>query len=78
MKPLLASLVITTTLLGAAPASADPGSDCGFHDPRLCDLSKTYFCPDTGTYVPALAPCPSLVVGPYSPGGRTPNGGLAQ
>lgn len=77
MKLLLAGIA-AAALLGAAPASADPSSDCGLSDPRLCDPSRVYYCPDTGSMVTWLAPCPSLSTGPYSPGGLTPNGGLAQ
>lgn len=71
MKLLLAGLV-AAALFGAAPASADP--DCGFHDPRLCDPSKMYFCPDSGQFVTWLQYCPALVLGPRLPG-SPPEGG---
>jgi hypothetical protein len=76
MRLLLCTLA-AAALLSAAPVSADPAS-CGFSDPRLCDPSKVYYCPDTGQMATWLAPCPSLIQGPYLPGGRTPDGGLAQ
>jgi hypothetical protein len=77
MKLLLAGLA-AVALFGAAHAAADPGSDCGFHDPRLCDPSRMYFCPDSQQWVSWLQYCASLSQGPYLPGGRTPDGGLAQ
>jgi hypothetical protein len=79
----LIALCGLSPLAGVGTASADPGSNCaGLHDVRLCDLSKTYFCPDTGTYLPALTPCPAYVIGPHRagmpPDDVTPNGGIAQ
>lgn len=69
-------LVAAAALLASAPpASADP-TDC--FDPRLCsDPGQVYYCPDTGQFGSIYAPCPSLVTGPYQPGGLTPNEGLA-
>ncbi len=78
MKPAL--VFSTATLLAslgiglAGTAAADPAS-C--FDERLCgDLSDVYYCPDTGSVVGPFAPCPSLVTGPYAPGGLQPNEGL--
>jgi hypothetical protein len=76
VKLLLAGVL--AALVCAAPAAADPGPDCGLSDQRLCEPSQVHYCPDTGQMVPWLAPCPSLSIGPYLPGGLTPNGGLAQ
>lgn len=60
--------------LGTSPAG--PGPALCF-DQRLCgDLSDVYYCPDTGAVASAFAPCPSLVTGPYRPGGLRPNEGL--
>jgi hypothetical protein len=78
MKLLLAGILAAATVLCAAPANAKPGSDCGFHDSRLCDPSRMYFCPDSQQWVSWLQYCASLSQGPYLPGGRTPNGGLSQ
>lgn len=78
MKTLLAGVMAAAAVFSAAPAGADPGSGCGYSDPRLCNPSKVYFCPDTGQFGSWLAYCPSIVQGPYLPGGRTPDGGLAQ
>ncbi len=76
---LLISLGGLIGMLLAPDAHADPVSPCGLHDQRLCDLSKTYFCPDTGTYLTALTPCPAYVVGPHRagmpPDDVTPNRG---
>lgn len=59
----------------AGTADADPGY-C--FDQRLCgDLDDVYFCPDTGAVVGAFSACPSLVTGPYAPGGLRPNQGLS-
>jgi len=64
----LASVLAGVTLLGAAPtAIADP-DQCSFHDQRLCNPSKTAFCPDTGTFVTFMQLCPSLVIGPHRAG----------
>jgi hypothetical protein len=74
MKLLLAGILAAATVLGAAPAHADPGSDCGLHDPRLCgDPSKIYYCPSTHGMVTWLQPCPALVLGPYGPGNPSPS-----
>ena len=77
MKLFLASTLAAAALLGAAPAGADPAS-CGFNDPRLCSPGKVFWCPDSHQWVSWLQYCPSLSQGPYLPGGRTPDGGLAQ
>ncbi|MEB3019787.1 hypothetical protein [[Mycobacterium] crassicus] len=70
----IAALVASLGIGLAASAGADP-ADC--FDQRLCgDLSDVYYCPDTGKVVGAFAPCPSLVTGPYAPGGLRPNQGL--
>jgi hypothetical protein len=77
IKLFLASTLAAAALLGAAPAGADPAS-CGFSDPRLCSPGKAFWCPDSHQWVSWLQYCPSLSQGPYLPGGRTPDGGLAQ
>lgn len=68
MKLLLAVLLAAAALLSAAPASADPSSDCSFHDQRLCHPDKVAFCPDTGQMVTFMQLCPSLVIGPHRAG----------
>nr|WP_231997452.1 hypothetical protein [Mycobacterium sp. 1245111.1] len=66
MRPLIvAGLAIGAALIAAAPAQADP---CGYNDVRLCDPSKVYYCPSTGTWGGWLAPCSNYVVGPRGPG----------
>lgn len=76
LTPFLFSVSIIAAALGmAAPAGADP-ADC--YDQRLCgDLGDVYYCPDTGAVVGAFGACPSLVTGPYAPGGLGPNEGLS-
>lgn len=54
----------------ATPAQADPDDGGVGSGP-----SKVHFCPDTGQMVSWLAPCPSLITGPYLPGGLVPNSG---
>jgi hypothetical protein len=79
MRLVIATTLAAAAVLSAAPASADPSAGCsGLNDPRLCNPSKVYYCPDTGQFGSWLSYCPSLVQGPYEPGGRTPEGGLAQ
>jgi hypothetical protein len=80
-RTFFAGLLVSTTLLGAAlpVAQADPVPSCpGLNDPRLCNPSRMYWCPDTQRMVTWLQYCASLTQGPYLPGGRTPDGGLAQ
>jgi hypothetical protein len=79
-RTLLAVLLAAAAVLGAAPvAHSDPVPSCpGMNDPRLCNPSRMYWCPDTQRMVTWLQYCPSLTQGPYLPGGRTPDGGLAQ
>ncbi|OBK83761.1 hypothetical protein [Mycolicibacter sinensis] len=75
MRAFLAVVVASFGLGVAAPAHADPA---GCFDQRLCgDLSDVYYCPDTGAVVGAFGACPSLVTGPYAPGGLRPNQGLS-
>lgn len=64
-------------VIGAAGAAVATPALCS--DARLCgdDLGDVYYCPDTGKVVGAFAPCPSLVTGPYAPGGLRPNQGLS-
>lgn len=66
---LLAAIGIAA-VLAAAPAQADPDDGGVGSGP-----SKVHYCPDTGQMVSWLAPCPSLITGPYLPGGLVPNGG---
>lgn len=69
-----AALVAALGFGSAATAHAVPAI-CS--DQRLCgNLSDVYFCPDTGSVVGAFGACPSLVTGPYAPGGLRPNEGL--
>lgn len=70
MKPIIAAAALTAlwSLAGAGVASADPGSGCGFHDPRLCDPGRMYWCPDSQQWVTWMQPCSNYVVGPYAPG----------
>ena len=77
MRLLLAGILAAAAVLSSAPATADPAG-CGYHDPRLCDPSRMYWCPDSQQWVSWLQYCGSLSQGPYLPGGRTPSGGLAQ
>lgn len=73
----LAGACVVAYLGGAPAAHASPS--CTMSDPLLCQSpSKVYYCPDNGRMVPWLGACPSLVVGPYAPGGLQPNGGLAK
>jgi len=79
MRTALVAIAIALLTAGgvgsAATAQADPAL-C--HDQRLCrDLSKVYYCPGTGAVVGPFASCPSLVTGPYAPGGLRPNTGLS-
>ncbi len=46
-----------------------PAKPCTATQPCL----TPQYCPDTGKFVVGYAPCPSLVVGPYAPGGLQPN-----
>lgn len=75
MKRLLISIMVTgSALLWLAwPADADPyGPKC--FDQRLCgDLGNVHYCPSTGGMVGPFTSCPSLVTGPYAPGGLQPN-----
>jgi hypothetical protein len=81
-RSLFATLLAAAGLLGAAPpavAHADPVPSCpGLNDPRLCNPGRMFWCPDTHRMVTWLQYCSSLTQGPYLPGGRTPDGGLAQ
>lgn len=77
-KRALIALSALAPLAGIGVVNADPGSECGYSDSRLCDPSRVYYCPSTGTFGSWLAACPDLVQGPYEPGGRRPDGGLAQ
>jgi hypothetical protein len=61
-------LTALAPLTAVGIANADPANCAGFHDPRLCDLSKVYYCPDTGNFVPALTTCRSYVTGPHRAG----------
>jgi len=71
----MASLVAGLGIGLAATANAVP-AHC--YDQRLCgDLSDVYFCPGTGRVVGPFGACPSLVTGPYAPGGLRPNEGLS-
>jgi hypothetical protein len=67
MKLLLAGIFSAAALLSAAPAGADPSSGCsGLNDPRLCNPSKVYYCPDTGQFgsvAARRAPPPLQVTG---------------
>lgn len=56
-----------------AVAAADPTPNC---DARYeaCE-SGVQWCPDTASWVSAFQVCPSLVTGPYAPGGLVPNDG---
>jgi hypothetical protein len=66
---LVGAITMFIVLWGPGHANADPGANCAsFHDPRLCDLSKVYYCPDTGTPVTALTTCPAYVIGPHRAG----------
>lgn len=70
-----AAALVTLGIGLAGTADADPGS-C--FDERLCgDLGDVYFCSDTGAVMGAFGACPSLVTGPYAPGGLRPNEGLS-
>ncbi|MEB3034067.1 hypothetical protein [[Mycobacterium] nativiensis] len=72
---LMTALVASLGVGLAATVNADPAS-C--FDQRLCgDLSDVYYCPDTGRVVGPFGACPSLVTGPYAPGGLRPNQGLS-
>ncbi|BBX21432.1 hypothetical protein MTER_08430 [Mycolicibacter terrae] len=77
MRSAAAFTAVLVTWFGiglAATAHAGP-TDC--FDQRLCgDLGDVYYCPDTGEVVGAFGACPSLVTGPYAPGGLQPNEGL--
>jgi len=66
---LLASVLVVAALYGSVTAHADP--DCTLHNTQLCgDPGKVTYCPDTGGFVTAFSGyCPSLVFGPYAPGG---------
>jgi hypothetical protein len=79
MKLLLAG-ILAAGLLGAPPASANPGPTCNLQVQQLCDPSRVYFCPSTGAFVSFMGYCPALVTGvtPPQPGGLTSDGGLAQ
>lgn len=71
----IAAFAATIGFGAAGAANADPAS-C--FDARLCgDLGDVYYCPDTGAVVGAFGACPSLVTGPYAPGGLQPNEGLS-
>jgi hypothetical protein len=65
---LVAGILAAATFVAPAGAYADPANCAGLHDVRLCDLSKTYYCPSLGTLVPALTTCPEYVVGPHRAG----------
>ncbi|MCV7260537.1 hypothetical protein [Mycobacterium shimoidei] len=68
----LPALLLPLAALTAAPAAAEP-SDC--FNPQMCaDPGQVIYCPDTGGYVTAFSgSCPSLSVGPYLPGGLSPD-----
>ena len=79
MKLLLAG-ILAAGLLGAPPASADPGPTCNLQVQQLCDPSRVYYCPDTRQFVTWMGTCPGLVTGltPPQPGCLTSDGGLAR
>ncbi|GFG68356.1 hypothetical protein MSEN_00760 [Mycolicibacter senuensis] len=71
----LAALAALSAALGAGPVAAAGVDPARCSDQRLCgDLSDVYYCPDTGQLVGAFAPSPSLLTGPYRPGGLQPGG----
>lgn len=77
----LVAAALTLALAGSIPgigfAGATGPSPADCFDERLCgDLSDVHYCPDTGDMVGAFGACPSLVTGPYAPGGLRPNEGL--
>jgi len=75
MKVLAAAVLAAASVGFAAPASASP--TC--YDPLLCqDPGGVYFCPDTGQFVSVYGSCPSMVTGPYQPGGLQPGGGIGR
>lgn len=77
MKIRLATFAASLTALAyvaLAPHSGASPDDCTLYDSRLCgDWGKVTFCPDTGSYVSVMSPCPSLITGPYAPGGLEPD-----
>lgn len=82
MRPaLVTALSVTATLAAAAGiglASTAQADTALCYDQRLCgDLGDVSYCPDSGKLVGPFAPCPSLVTGPYAPGGLRPNEGLS-
>lgn len=77
---LVTALSVTATLAAAAGIGlASPAQATALcYDERLCgDLGDVSYCPDSGKMVGPFAPCPSLVTGPYAPGGLRPNAGLS-
>lgn len=77
--PIIMSTVAAfAAALGIGLAAAAEAAPARCSDQRLCgDLSDVYYCPDTGKVVGPFAPCPSLVTGPYAPGGLRPNQGVS-
>jgi hypothetical protein len=67
-KLALIALCGLAPLVGVGVAGADPGSNCSFHDQRLCHPDQVTYCPDTGTQVTFMQLCPSLVIGPHQAG----------
>ncbi|OBI06021.1 hypothetical protein AWC18_13915 [Mycolicibacter nonchromogenicus] len=78
---LVTALSVTATLAAAAGIGLASPAQAGTalcYDERLCgDLGDVSYCPDSGKMVGPFAPCPSLVTGPYAPGGLRPNAGLS-
>lgn len=78
MQPATGILFSIMAALGIGLAGTASASPASCFDQRLCgDLSDVYYCPDTGKVVGAFGACPSLVTGPYAPGGLRPNRGLS-
>lgn len=66
----LLGVFVISLAAGFATAHADPARPCMATQPCL----QPQYCPDTGEFVVGYEPCPSLVTGPYAPGGLMPNG----
>lgn len=54
-------------LLRGSELHSEP-TTCTYRDVRMCDMSKAYYCPSTGTMGPWYAVCPEYVTGPRMPG----------
>ncbi len=66
----IAALAVPVAAL-APHVPLDPVHPCMPTNP--CE--KPQYCPDTGGFVVGFESCPSLLTGPYAPGGLEPNEG---